>query len=55
MLNRPVDRIIYDAEGRACGVVSQGEYAKCKAIVRQTDRQTDRQTGRQTDQTDQTD
>ena len=33
MLARPVDRIVYDAEGRACGVVSQGEYAKCKAIV----------------------
>jgi Rab GDP dissociation inhibitor len=33
MLNRPVDRIVYDAEGRACGVISQGEYAKCKSIV----------------------
>ena len=33
MLARPVDRIVYGADGKACGVISQGEYAKCKSIV----------------------
>jgi Rab GDP dissociation inhibitor len=38
MLNKPVSRIVYNAEGQACGVVSVGEdgkpaFAKCKQIV----------------------
>jgi hypothetical protein len=38
MLHKPVNRIVYDSEGKACGVVSVGEdgkeaYAKCKFMV----------------------
>lgn len=33
MLNRPVDEVVYDAEGRAVGVKSQGEAATCKFVV----------------------
>ena len=35
MLHKPIERVVYDAGGRACGVVSTGEdgqpaFAKCK-------------------------
>eukprot|EP01083_Nonionella_stella_P032634 89317_1 len=33
MLNRSVDEIMYDDEGRVCGVKSQGEVARCKQLV----------------------
>ncbi|KAL0484289.1 Rab GDP dissociation inhibitor Gdi1 [Acrasis kona] len=33
MLEKPVARIVYDDEGKVCGVESQGEVAKCKAVV----------------------
>jgi len=33
MLNKPVEQIIYDSNGVACGVKSEGEIAKCKFVV----------------------
>ena len=33
MLNRPVDEILYDESGRAGGIKSQGETARCKMII----------------------
>jgi len=38
MLHKPIERVVYDAGGRACGVVSTGEdgqpaFAKCKFVV----------------------
>eukprot|EP01116_Phalansterium_solitarium_P010963 TRINITY_DN2656_c0_g1_i1.p1 TRINITY_DN2656_c0_g1~~TRINITY_DN2656_c0_g1_i1.p1 ORF type:complete len:440 (+),score=195.22 TRINITY_DN2656_c0_g1_i1:54-1373(+) len=33
MLSKPIEEIIYDAEGRAVGVKSEGEVAKCKFVV----------------------
>eukprot|EP00304_Pavlova_gyrans_P005172 CAMPEP_0206047050 /NCGR_PEP_ID=MMETSP1466-20131121/20186_1 /ASSEMBLY_ACC=CAM_ASM_001126 /TAXON_ID=44452 /ORGANISM="Pavlova gyrans, Strain CCMP608" /LENGTH=450 /DNA_ID=CAMNT_0053422055 /DNA_START=55 /DNA_END=1407 /DNA_ORIENTATION=+ len=33
MLNKPVDKIEYDANGRVCGVTSEGETAKCKMVI----------------------
>lgn len=33
MLNKPVDKIEYDADGRVCGVTSEGETAKCKMVI----------------------
>jgi len=33
MLNKPVDEIIYNAEGVVTGVKSEGEVAKCKFVV----------------------
>ena len=38
MLHKPIERVVYDAGGRACGVVSTGEdgqpaFAQCKFVV----------------------
>mmetsp|Transcript_21992 Transcript_21992/g.36851 ORF Transcript_21992/g.36851 Transcript_21992/m.36851 type:complete len:453 (+) Transcript_21992:60-1418(+) len=33
MLNRNVDEVLYDSEGKACGVKSQGEVATAKFVV----------------------
>jgi Rab GDP dissociation inhibitor len=33
MLNKPVDEIVYDSDGKACGVRSEGETAKAKFVV----------------------
>jgi len=33
MLNKPVEEIIYNDKGEACGVKSEGEVAKCKFVV----------------------
>jgi len=33
MLDKPIDEILYGADGRVCGVRSQGEVAKCKMVV----------------------
>jgi len=33
MLDKPVEEIVYGPDGRACGVKSQGEVAKCKFVV----------------------
>ncbi len=33
MLNKPVEEIVYDANGVACGVKSEGQVAKCKFVV----------------------
>jgi Rab GDP dissociation inhibitor len=33
MLDKPVEEIVYDADGKVCGVKSQGEIAKCKFVV----------------------
>mmetsp|Transcript_34082 Transcript_34082/g.81240 ORF Transcript_34082/g.81240 Transcript_34082/m.81240 type:complete len:483 (-) Transcript_34082:277-1725(-) len=38
MLQKPVEKVVYDAEGKACGVISVGEdgkqaFASCKLIV----------------------
>ncbi|CAG8650868.1 8865_t:CDS:10 [Acaulospora morrowiae] len=33
MLDKPVDEIVYDADGRVCGVRSGGEVAKTKQVI----------------------
>eukprot|EP00762_Andalucia_godoyi_P001849 ANDGO_06025.mRNA.1 Guanosine nucleotide diphosphate dissociation inhibitor 1 len=33
MLDRPVDEILFNEEGKACGIKSNGESARCKFIV----------------------
>lgn len=33
MLNKPCDEIVYDEDGRVCGVKSEGQTAKCKFVV----------------------
>jgi len=33
MLNKPVQKIVYNEAGLACGVTSEGETAKCKFVV----------------------
>lgn len=33
MLDKPVDEIVYGADGKVCGVKSQGETVKCKFVV----------------------
>jgi len=33
MLNKPVEEVVYDAEGVVVGVKSEGELAKCKYVV----------------------
>jgi len=33
MLNKPVDKIEFDENGRVCGVTSEGETAKCKMVI----------------------
>lgn len=33
MLRKPVDQIVYNAEGQVVGVCSEGETAKCKLVV----------------------
>lgn len=33
MLNKPDCEVVYDEQGRACGVQSDGETAKCKFVV----------------------
>jgi len=33
MLNKPVEEVIYNSEGVACGVKSEGEVAKCKFVI----------------------
>jgi Rab GDP dissociation inhibitor len=33
MLNKPIEKILYDEQGRVCGVQSEGEVAKCKAVI----------------------
>lgn len=33
MLNKPVDKIVYDENGKVCGVESEGEVAKCKMVI----------------------
>lgn len=33
MLNKKVDKVEYDQDGRVCGVTSEGETAKCKMVI----------------------
>ncbi|KAL5723409.1 Rab GDP dissociation inhibitor beta [Ranunculus cassubicifolius] len=33
MLNKPECKVEFDEEGRACGVTSEGETARCKKVV----------------------
>lgn len=33
MLNKPVDKILYDESGKVCGVESEGESVKCDMII----------------------
>eukprot|EP00003_Mantamonas_plastica_P030691 TRINITY_DN771_c0_g2_i2.p1 TRINITY_DN771_c0_g2~~TRINITY_DN771_c0_g2_i2.p1 ORF type:complete len:367 (-),score=126.60 TRINITY_DN771_c0_g2_i2:8-1108(-) len=33
MLDRPIDEIVYDEDGKACGVTSAGETVKCGAVI----------------------
>lgn len=33
MLNKPVEKIHYDENGRVCGVESEGQIAKCKMVI----------------------
>lgn len=33
MLNKPIEEIVYDAEGHVTGVKSEGEVARCKIVV----------------------
>jgi len=33
MLNKPVQKVVYNEGGQACGVTSEGETAKCKFVV----------------------
>jgi len=33
MLNKPIQKIVYNEAGEACGVTSEGETAKCKFVV----------------------
>jgi len=33
MLNKPIEEIVYDSEGKVCGVKSEGEVAKCKMVI----------------------
>eukprot|EP01098_Paradermamoeba_levis_P016190 TRINITY_DN859_c0_g1_i1.p1 TRINITY_DN859_c0_g1~~TRINITY_DN859_c0_g1_i1.p1 ORF type:complete len:461 (+),score=169.01 TRINITY_DN859_c0_g1_i1:58-1383(+) len=33
MLDKPVEEIVYDSNGKVCGVKSEGEVAKCKFVV----------------------
>ncbi|XP_070557697.1 rab GDP dissociation inhibitor alpha-like [Ptychodera flava] len=33
MLDKPIEEIVYDENGEVCGVKSEGETAKCKAVV----------------------
>jgi len=33
MLNKPIEEIIYDSNGRVTGVKSEGEVAKCKFVI----------------------
>jgi Rab GDP dissociation inhibitor len=33
MLNKPIEQIVYGADGKVCGVKSEGEVAKCKFVV----------------------
>ncbi|KAJ5068123.1 guanosine nucleotide diphosphate dissociation inhibitor [Anaeramoeba ignava] len=33
MLHKPVDKIVYDSNGRVIGVQSEGEVAKCKMVI----------------------
>eukprot|EP00178_Gracilaria_changii_P017732 TRINITY_DN5056_c0_g1_i1.p1 TRINITY_DN5056_c0_g1~~TRINITY_DN5056_c0_g1_i1.p1 ORF type:complete len:454 (-),score=79.27 TRINITY_DN5056_c0_g1_i1:62-1423(-) len=33
MLNKPIEEIIYDSNGKVCGVKSEGEVAKCSMVI----------------------
>jgi len=33
MLNKPVEQIVYDSDGKVGGVKSEGEVAKCKIVI----------------------
>ena len=33
MLDKPIDKIVYDENGQVCGVTSQGETAKAKMVI----------------------
>jgi Rab GDP dissociation inhibitor len=33
MLNKPVEEVVYDADGAVVGVKSEGELAKCKCVI----------------------
>ena len=33
MLDKPIEKIEYDADGKVCGVTSGGETAKTKAVI----------------------
>jgi len=33
MLNKPIEQIVYNADGRVIGVKSEGEVAKCKFVI----------------------
>lgn len=33
MLNKPVQEIVYDDDGKVCGVTSEGETAKCSMVI----------------------
>lgn len=33
MLNKPVENIVYDSDGRVCGVTSEGQTVQCRAVI----------------------
>jgi Rab GDP dissociation inhibitor len=33
MLNKPIEGFVYDSNGRVTGVKSEGEVAKCSAVI----------------------
>jgi len=33
MLSKPIEKIVYDDNGKVCGVKSEGEIAKCKSVI----------------------
>ena len=33
MLNKPIEKIVYDEEGRVTGVQSEGETARAKMVI----------------------
>jgi len=33
MLNKPIEGFVYDNNGRVCGVTSEGQTARCKAVI----------------------
>jgi len=33
MLNKPIEGFVYDSNGKVCGVTSEGQTARCKAVI----------------------